>query len=139
MEIQPADVAERRRVIGIVVSAAFVLIALAFAFEFWLRHLSIELDGAGLLATLKPVLRACLLLIAACGIGLGAHLIVRGNTIVRERRFPASDTRVIRATPVRKEAQALRIGRRCQTAGAVLCLAGCAFALLAMLWVNAIV
>jgi hypothetical protein len=136
MQIQPADVTERRRVTRILACVTVVLVVLAIAFEFWLRHLSSQLDGAGLLAALKPVLRVCLLLIAACGLGLGAHLIVRGNTIVRARRFPAGDTRVIRATPVREGPLAIRIGRRCQTGGAILCLAGCAFAFLAMLWVN---
>jgi hypothetical protein len=136
MQIQPADVAERRRVIRILACVVVALIAVSIGFEVWLRHLSSELDGAGLLAALKPILRACLLLIAACVIGLGAYLIRRGNTIVHERRFPAGDTRVIRATPVRDGPPAIRIGRRCQAGGAILCLAGCIFAVFAMHWVS---
>ncbi|MDR3389837.1 MAG: hypothetical protein P4L92_22595 [Rudaea sp.] len=136
MQVQPADIAERRRVARILACVAVVLAILAVAFEFWLRSLSSQLDGPGLLAALKPVLRVCLLSIAACGLGLGAYLFVRGNTIVRERRFPAGDTRVIRATPIREGPHAVRIGRHCQAGGVLLFVAGGVFAVLAMLWVN---
>ncbi len=138
MQIQPADIAERRRVTRILIYVAVLLIAVSVAFQFWLRHLSRGLDGAALLAALKPVLRIFLLLIAACIVGLGVYLIARGNAIASERRFPASGTRVIRATPVLEGAQALRLGRRCQIGGAILGVAGCVVAVFSILWVSSL-
>jgi hypothetical protein len=138
MQIQPADIAERRRVTRILICVAVLLVALSVAFQFWLRHLTRELDGAALLTALKPVLRIFLLLIAACIAGLGAYLLARGRAITRERRFPASGTRVIRATPVLEGAPALRFGRRCQLGGAIVCVVGCIVAVFAILWVKSL-
>jgi hypothetical protein len=133
MDIQPADFAERRRVARILVCAAIVLLAAIVAFNLWLRHASTQLDIAGVIATLKPILRVCVVLIAACIVALGTYLIARGERIVSDRRFPARDARTIRAMTVREGAAAIRIGRACQIAGIVLWLCACAFAALGLI------
>ena len=101
MQIQPADIAERRRVTRILICVAVLLVAVSVAFQFWLRHLSRGLDGAALLAALKPVLRIFLLLIAACIVGLGVYTVARGSTMQASDAFPQRHPRDPRDTRAR--------------------------------------
>jgi hypothetical protein len=138
MDIQPADLAQRRRVVITLFSAAIALLAVVVAFELWLQHVSTQLNTAGLVATIKPLLAVCLALIALCTAALGMHLVMRGKRIVAERRFPARDTRPIRDTPVREGDDAVRIGMASQMGGLMFCVLALALTVLGWIWIGAI-
>jgi hypothetical protein len=138
MDIQPADLAQRRRVVITLFSAAIVLLAVVVAFELWLQHVSTRLDTPGLVATIKPMLAVCLTLIALCTAALGMHLVTRGKRIIADRRFPARDTRTIRDTPVREGDDAVRIGIASQMGGLMFCIVALAVTVLGWIWISAI-
>jgi hypothetical protein len=138
MDIQPADLAQRRRVVITLFSAAIVLLAIVVAFELWLQHVSTRLDTPGLVATIKPLLAVCLVLIAACTATLGMHLVTRGRRIVADRRFPARDTRTIRDTPVREGNDAVRIGRASQIGGLLFGVLALVVIVLGWIWIRGI-
>ena len=138
MDIQPADLGQRRRVVVTLFSAAVALLAIVVAFELWLQHVSTRLDTPGLVATIKPMLAACLALIAVCTAALGVHLVVRGKRIVKDRRFPARDTRTIRDTQVREGDDAVRIGLASQIGGLVFCVLALSVVVLGCMWIGAI-
>ena len=138
MDIQPADLAQRRRVVITLFSVAVALLAVVVAFELWLQHMSARLDTPGLVATIKPVLAVCLALIAACTAALGVHLLMRGKRIAADRRFPARDTRTIRATPVREGDDAVRIGVASQIGGLLFCVLAIAVIALGWFWIQGI-
>jgi hypothetical protein len=138
MDIQPADLAQRRRVVITLFSAAIALLAVVVAFELWLQHLSAQLDTLGLIAKIKPMLAVCLTLIAVCLAALGMHLVARGKRIVADRRFPARDTRTIRDTPVREGDDAARIGLASQIGGLIVCVVALAVTVLGWIWIHGI-
>jgi hypothetical protein len=138
MDIQPADLAQRRRVVIALFSAAIVLLAVVVAFELWLQHVSTRLDTPGLVATIKPLLAVCVALIAVCTGALGMHLLMRGRRIAADRRFPARDTRTIRDTPVREGADAVRIGMASQIGGLLFCVLAIAVIALGWIWIKGI-
>ncbi|HZP67161.1 MAG TPA: hypothetical protein VFB32_12740 [Rudaea sp.] len=135
MEIQPADLAQRRRVMIVLGAAAVVLIAIAIAFEYWLRHALTSYTPAELVLRVKDMLFVYVVLIAICLVALGVHFVLRGRRIVADGRYPARDARVVRDTPVREGAEAVRIGNVSQATGAALCIAGLAVAFGGIAWV----
>ena len=138
MDIQPADLAQRRRVVVILFSTAIALLAVVVVFELWLQHVSTQLDTPGLVATIKPMLAVCFTLIAICTAALGMHLVMRGKRIVADRRFPARDTRTIRATQVREGNEAVRIGLASQIGGLLFCVLALAVIVLGWIWIKGI-
>lgn len=136
MEIQRADLAYRRRVMRTLIAVAILLGIVVIAFQFWLHYISAHLKVAQLVLTLRLMLCACLALIAICIAVLGSHLLVRGNLIVRGRRFPPRDVRSIRDTPVREGDAAVRIGRTSQTLGLVFLALALLVAVCGWLWLG---
>jgi len=123
MEIQRADIGYRRRVIRTLSAAGILLLVLLVALRFALGYVSARMQPDDLPAALSMLRFACFMLIATCLAALGGHLLVRGNLIVRDRRFPPRDVRAVRDTPVREGAEAVRLGRASQIGGLVCVLA----------------
>ena len=117
MEIQRADLGYRRRVIRTLCAVAVLLFAALVALRFWLISYSERLRPDELPTLMTQVRLAGYLLIAVCIAVLGGHLLMRGNLIVRGRRFPPRDVRAVRDTPVREGSEAVRMGRASQMAG----------------------
>ena len=136
MEIQRADLSYRRRVVRTVAAVAILLCITIVAFVFWLHHVSAKLDTAELVKMLHLMLSGCVALIALCLAALGAHLLLRGKLIVRERRFPPRDVRAVRDTPVREADAAVRIGRASQALGLLFILLALLAGAGGLLWVQ---
>jgi hypothetical protein len=136
MEIQPVDIAYRRRVVRTLVAVAILLLVVLIAFQFWLQHLAMRLDPKALVATIRAMLLVCFSLIAICIGALGAHFLRRGGRIVLDRRFPPRDVRAVRATPVREGDAAVSIGRTCQIIGMVLVVIALLAAAIGWLWIG---
>jgi len=117
MEIQRADAGYRRRVIRTLCAAGMLLLGLLVGLRFWLGYVSTRMQPDDLPAALAILRLACFMLIAVCLAALGSHLLVRGNLIVRGRRFPPRDVRAVRDTPVREGDDAVRIGRLSRIGG----------------------
>ena len=136
MEIQRADLAYRRRVLRTLVAVAMLLCIALIAFEFWLHHISAKLDTDELVKMLHLMISGCVALIALCLAVLGSHLLLRGNLIVRGRRFPPRDVRSVRDTPVREGDAAVRVGRTSQALGMFFILLALLAAAGGLLWVQ---
>jgi hypothetical protein len=137
-EIQLADLAHRRRVMHILCAATIILVALAVAFEFWLHFLSANMNASELVAVIKPMLGIYVMLMAACVVALGVYLVLRCKRIVHDQRYPPRDVPVIRDTPIREGADAVRLGSAGLIGGFALCALGLAVAVMGLLWVNQI-
>lgn len=138
MEIQRADLAYRRRVMRTLIAVALLLGIGLIGLRFWLQYISSRMDTPQLVSTLRLILSACFALIAACVGALGTHLLLRGNLIVRGRRFPPVDVRAVRDTPVREGDQAVRIGRYSQAFGLVFVVIALLAAVNGWFWVSRI-
>lgn len=136
MQIQMADPVYRRRVLAILVIAAIVMLALLFSFTHWLQHAAQDMDTARLQASVKRLITGCVILMTLCLLLLGRHLLLRGRRIVRDRRYPANDSRPLRDTPVREGDDALRIGNASRVAGLVACLLAVAVAVAGWFWIG---
>jgi hypothetical protein len=134
LEIQPVDIAYRRRVVRTLVAVAILLLMVLIAFQFWLRHMSTRLEPRALMSAIQTMQLVCSVLIAICIGALGVHFVRRGGHIARGRRFPPRDVRAVRATPVREGDAAVRIGRTCQIIGALLLMIALLFAAAGWLW-----
>jgi len=136
MEIQRADLAYRRRVMRTLVAVAILLCITMVALQFWLHYISVHMEVMQLVLTVRLMLCACVALIGICIAVLGAHLLARGNLIVRGRRFPPRDVRAIRDTAVREGDAAVRIGRTSQTLGIVFLALALLVAVCGWLWLG---
>ena len=135
-QIQPADPAQRRRVAIILAIAAIVLIAAYFAFDHWLQHAALRMNTTDLVRSVGRLISTCVIAMTMCLLLLGRHLLLRGRRIVRDRRYPANDARVLRDTPVREGEQAVRIGNASRIAGLITCLLGVAVAVAGWFWAG---
>ena len=136
MDVQPADLAYRRRVVRTLVAVAMLLLIVFVAFQFWLRHTVAQLDPNAVAAKLRLMQLTCTMLIAVCVAALGAHLLLRGNLIINERRFPPHDVRAVRAVPVREGDAAVRIGRLSQILGLAVLVGAVLVAAAGWLWLG---
>jgi len=136
MDVQPADPAYRRRVVRTLIAVALLLLIVFVAFQFWLRHAVAQLDVSAMTAKLRLMQWTCTMLIAVCVAALGTHLLLRGNLIVSERRFPPHDVRAVRAVPVREGEAAVRVGRVSQILGLVAMVVAVLVASAAWLWIG---
>lgn len=110
-DLQRAD-ARLRLISGVVLSAAFVAAMVGvFAFQQWMNEQAATLPTVQLIALLRRWIGfattasgLCLLLLA----GYAARLARR---VAEQRRWPLAGARVLRDTPVRREAAALRLAR----------------------------
>lgn len=135
-QIQPADPVQRRRVTFILAIAAIVLIAAYFAFDHWLANAAQRMDTTQLVKSVGHMILACVFAATACLLLLGRHLLLRGRRIVRDRRYPANDARPLRDTPVRVDAEAVRVGNASRIAGLIACLLGVAVAVAGWFWAG---
>lgn len=136
MEIQRADLAYRRRVMRTLIAVAILLCVVMLALQFWLRYISAHMEVMQLVLAVRLMLCGCIALIAICLAVLGSHLLVRGNLIVRGRRFPPRDVRSVRDTPVREGDAAVRIGRTSQTLGLLFLAFALLVAVCGWLWIG---
>lgn len=136
MEIQRADLAYRRRVTRTLIAVTALLLAGAIAFQFWLHSISARLPLPELVATIRLTVAVCVALTAASIAALGAHLWLRGNLIVRGRRFPPRDVRSVRDMRIREGVDAVRVGRASQTLGALFVTVAALVALAGWLWLK---
>ena len=107
MEIQPADLAYRRRVVRTLVAVAILLLGLFVVFQLWLWRISSGLSPVQSAQWIVRMQLACATLVALCLGVLGAHLFARGSRIVRDRRFPPNGARAVRAMAVREGSAAV--------------------------------
>lgn len=135
-QIQPADPAQRRRVAVILTIAAIVLIAAYFAFDHWLEDAAQRMTTTELVRSVGRMISICVIAMTVCLLLLGRHLLLRGRRIVRDRRYPANDARVLRDTPVREGGEAVRIGNASRIAGLITCLLGVAVAVAGWFWAG---
>jgi len=117
MDVQPADLAYRRRVVRTLIAVALLLVIIFVAFQFWIRGAADTGDIQQLATRFARIRFTCGTLIAICVAAIGVHLLLRGKHIVAERRFPPRDVRSVRATTVREGEAAVRMGRSSQIAG----------------------
>ncbi len=108
-DIQPADRRMRRVTAIVLVLAVIVAIVLVVAFQHWLTVQANRLPTEQLIVQLRRgigfatfAVGLCLLLLA----GFAARLARR---IIGERRWPLAETRVLRDTPIRRDADAKKI------------------------------
>ncbi|HST27785.1 MAG TPA: hypothetical protein VLK26_05390 [Rudaea sp.] len=135
MQIQKVDPVYRRRVLAILAIAAIAMLALLFGFSHWLQHAAQDMDTARLQASVKRLIAGCVILMTLCLLLLGRHLLLRGRRIVRDRRYPANDSRPLRDTLVREGDEAIRVGNASRVAGLIACLLGVAVAVAGGFWI----
>jgi hypothetical protein len=136
MPIQAADPALRRRVAIILGVAVVVMLAVYAGLRHWLMQAGARLGTADLVTTIHHALMICVTLIVVCLLLLGRHLLLRGRRIMRDRRYPANDARVLRDTPVREGEDAVRIGNASRVAGLIVCLIAIATAIVGWRWLT---
>ena len=127
MTIQPADPAARARAIRIAVALAVLFAGLLMAFQWlggeWMTHRVAK----------QPMWLPVIGLVFMMPILVFAVLAFRkGGQAVRALRFPVPGDRVIRPTPVREGAAAIRVGRLMQLLSVLLL--GCALGIPWLLW-----
>jgi hypothetical protein len=133
-EIHKAD-ANLKRTAAIVLGVTAVVLALSVAVSMhWLDIRTATLDPTQAAATFRTVATAAMLFTGVCLLLLGLYLLHRSQRIIEERRFPTSNTRVIRDTPVRRDAAALRIGRQVRWASISACVLALLLPGIGLLW-----
>ncbi len=119
-EILRADPALRRKT-TIVLGIAIVLAILAlFLFQRWLIGSIVSLDVQVAVVRMRGLIGIALTASAICLAVLAAYSARKGAQARAGARWPLADARVLRDTPIRRGAAALRIGRWLQVLAGVL-------------------
>lgn len=109
-EIQRAD-PRLRRVFAIVLTlSALAAVALVFTFHRWLSYRADALSIDQLVAQLRSWMAATAMTIDLCLLFLAAYAARTARRVGEQRRWPLADARVLRDTPIRRGAPALRLG-----------------------------
>lgn len=108
-DIQPAD----RRLLGVtaIVLVVAVILAIMFliAFQHWLTVQANHLPTEQFVMLLRRGIAIVTLAIGLCLLVLAGYAARLSRHIVSERRWPLAATRVLRDTPIRRDADATRI------------------------------
>lgn len=121
-EILRADPALRRKT-AIVLGIALVLaILVLFLFQRWLIGSIVSLDVQVAVVRMRGLISIALTASAICLAVLAAYSARKGAQTRASARWPLAEARVLRDTPIRRGAAALRIGRWLQVLAGVLVL-----------------
>lgn len=121
-EIARAD-PRRRRLVGVVLaSASIVAVAFLVAMHRWMASRASALPTDQLVVELRSWIAILLTAIGLCLLLLAAHAARSARRIAEQRRWPLAGARVLRDTPVRHGADALRLARWLNAAALVLTL-----------------
>ena len=132
-EIQPADPSARRRALMLYFVCVFVGLVLIAAFSMYEQALLDWLErNFELIVTYRVAVVLAALLLAAPLFLMSGHLWRYGNRCIDARRMPPSGSAVVRPTPVRTGAVAVRNARFLQGLALLVALSG--LALPVLLW-----
>jgi hypothetical protein len=120
IDIQPADRRLRRVTAVALVLAALAAIVLVLAFEHWIKRLPERLPTPQLVVQLRRGIAIAMLACGLCLLLLAGDAARLARRIIEERRWPLVAMRVLRDTPIRRDAAALRLSRRFNIAAGVL-------------------
>jgi len=126
-DVQPADRRLRRTSAIVLTLAAAAALLLVLAFRHWLALRAEALSTTQLVFELRRGIGGALLAAGLCLLLLAGHALRQARRIAADGRWPPAGMRMLRDTPVRRGAAALRIRRR-RLAGAaalVALAAGC--------------
>jgi fatty acid desaturase len=120
IEIQRADARSRR--ISIIVLIVSVMVALAFFYIYqrWVTHLAATLPTEQLVAQLRRWIGVAMTVCGLCLLLLAGYAAWLARRTLDERRWPPTSLRVVRDTPIRRDAAAARIAKALHIAAVVL-------------------
>lgn len=119
-DIQRAD-ARLRLISGVVlVFATLIAIVGVIAFHRWMSQQAATLPTALLIAQLRRWIGFALLACGLCLLLLAGYAARVARQVIEQRRWPRAGARVLRDTPIRRDAAALRFGRLLNLAAIVL-------------------
>jgi hypothetical protein len=137
IEIQRADPAMRTFTAIVLGAATVVAIIVVYAFQRWLARATAGVPNPELIAQLRLWVAVTTTAIGTCLLVLAAYSARLARMTIGEKRWPPQSMRVIRDTPVRRDANALAIGRALNTAALLLVLFGVAAAIFSWRSFNA--
>jgi hypothetical protein len=130
-EIHPADPRLRRTLTIVMTLAVIAAVAVTLGFRHWIAGTADLLATDHLIAMLRRVIGALMMMSAACVLILALHALRTAGGIDRERRWPLAHARTLRDVPVRRDAAARRIALAARICALLLTLLAAAAAVLA--------
>ena len=110
-DIQRGDARLRRTSIFVIVFASVVAIACVFSFQRWMAEHAASASTADLIAQLRRWIGIALTASGLCLLVLAGSAARLARRIGEQQRWPVADARVLRDTPIRRGAAALRIAK----------------------------
>ena len=120
VEIQRADA--RSRLVSFVVLTVSVVAALVFVYVFhrWITQLAANLPAEQLVARLRRWIGAAMTACGLCLLLLAGYAAWLARLTLGQRRWPPAPVRVVRDTPVRRDAAAVSIAKALNAAAMIL-------------------
>lgn len=110
-DIQLADPRLRRMTIVVVVVATLAALLCVFAFQHWMLQQVDRLPNEQLIVQLRRWIGMLLTASGLCLLVLAGYAARLARRVIAERRWPLASARVLRDTPIRRDAGALRLAR----------------------------
>ncbi|PZQ19410.1 MAG: hypothetical protein DI564_01490 [Rhodanobacter denitrificans] len=130
-EIHPADPRLRRTLAIVMTLAVIAAVAVTLGFRHWIGATADLLSTERLIALLRQLIGALMMMSAACVLILALHALRTAAGIDRERRWPLARSRTLRDVPVRREVAARRIAQAARAGALLLSVLAAAAAVLA--------
>jgi TRAP-type C4-dicarboxylate transport system permease small subunit len=110
-EILHADRRLRRVTFVVLMLSVLAAAALVFASHAWLTRLANTLTTAQLIEQIRRGIGLAVIACGGCLLLLAGYSARMARRVKNERRWPLSDARVLRDTPIRRDLAATRIAR----------------------------
>lgn len=111
IDIQRADPRLRRRSPIVLALSTVAAIACVVTFHHWITQQAASLPTELLIAQLRRWIGIALTASGLCLLLLAGYAARLARRVIAARRWPLADARVLRDTPILREAAALRLGR----------------------------